>query len=256
MTTNLRILSKNDILQIFKKPISPAKTLESLISALPDVFSKERIEPENSKRHLPPNPAEVFVQVSPLQKPNRPMEKAPRKKVFIQKSPFSNSGYAEDPSLRVWYYIDEADRIQGPFTSLEMDHWFDSGFFFNELLIRFKEQNDFIKLVDLFGKTEQPQNYRIIPQQVKHDHTHQKPKLVDVNIWEKIKPTGNTKEEAQKPAEKSNSITQDNAAKEHKAHPVKTDKAPAKDKAQEPVTKSSKEEKKEEKPTQGMEFYK
>jgi hypothetical protein len=194
MKTNLNILSKEEILKVCKKQINPAEALQSLIAALPDVFLKEPIEPENLKRHLPPNPADVFVQISPLQKPNKPVDKVPRKKIFIQKSPFTNSGYSTDPALRVWYYIDETDRIQGPFTSLEMDHWFDSGFFFNELLVRFKEQNDFVKLLDLFGKTEQPQNYRIIPQE-KNDHQHQKPKLVDVNIWEKIKPMSNQKEE-------------------------------------------------------------
>jgi len=61
------------------------------------------------------------------------------KKMVVPSSPFTKSSLAKTPLDRSWFYLDEADRIQGPFTSIEMDNWFDHGFFFNELLVKFED---------------------------------------------------------------------------------------------------------------------
>ena len=153
--------SKEQLISIFKSSSSDNPSIESLSELMPEIFSKTAIEPESL---LPPSDLDINdALVETAEITPRPMRLVTQKRTTIPKSPFLNSGYAETPTSRVWYYIDEGDAIQGPFTSLEMDFWFDSGFFFNELLIRIKENNDFVKLIQLFGKTEIIQVYRPVP---------------------------------------------------------------------------------------------
>jgi len=145
-------ISKEKILQSFKLPRQKnAEVLEGLFDIMAEVFSKEPIEPENYFTSNDQNPNEAILENVATPKPMRLVTK---KKVFVAKSPFISSGYVEDPTLRVWYYLDESNQIQGPFTTLEMDHWFDNGYFFNELLIRLREKNEFVQLIQLFGKVE------------------------------------------------------------------------------------------------------
>lgn len=49
------------ILNAFKKPLKAASTLEMLLANVPDVFSKEKIEPENYKPFTKPEDCEIFV---------------------------------------------------------------------------------------------------------------------------------------------------------------------------------------------------
>jgi hypothetical protein len=146
-------ITKDVILDVFKKQREPLSQIETLVMAFPEMFTNEVLEPEPSNDSLPPDPQDVFISQTIKQPVARFSEKLLKKKI-IHRSPFTASGYADTPTVRVWYYVDEMNRIQGPFTSIEMDCWFDNGFFFNELLIRFKENNDFVRLIDLFGKTE------------------------------------------------------------------------------------------------------
>jgi Membrane protein involved in colicin uptake len=147
-------IQKDTILGLFERKKEGPVNLEELVKTYPEMFTKEILEPETTTESFSPDPEDVFVSSFHQQKQNRMHEKIVKKKIFIHRSPFTSSGYADSPTLRVWYYVDEWSRIQGPFTSLEMDNWFDNGFFFNELLIRFKEHNDFVPLIDLFGKSE------------------------------------------------------------------------------------------------------
>ncbi len=145
-------ISKDKILQSFKLPRQKnAEVLEGLFDIMPEVFSKDPIEPENYLTSNDQNPNEAILENAATPKPMRLVTK---KKVFVAKSPFSSSGYVEDPTHRVWYYLDESNLVQGPFTSLEMDHWFDNGYLFNELLVRLREKNEFVQLISLFGKVE------------------------------------------------------------------------------------------------------
>lgn len=66
------------------------------------------------------------------------------------RTPFSSSGFSTDLGERVWFYIDEQNEIQGPFTTLEMDNWFEKGFLFDELKICHSGTNKFFPLFDLF----------------------------------------------------------------------------------------------------------
>ena len=66
------------------------------------------------------------------------------------RTPFSSSGYSMDLGERVWFYTDEQNEIQGPFTTLEMDSWFEKGFLFDELKICHSLTNKFFPLYDLF----------------------------------------------------------------------------------------------------------
>jgi len=145
-------ITKDKLLQTFKLPRrKDVEVLQGLFDIMPEVFSKDPIEPENYFQNNDQNPNEAILESATTPKPMRLVTK---KKVFVSKSPFSSSGYVEDPTLRVWYYLDESNQVQGPFTSLEMDHWFDNGYLFNELLVRVKEKNDFVQLIQLFGKVE------------------------------------------------------------------------------------------------------
>lgn len=147
-------ISKDTMLTNFKNKEKDPLMEDSYFDVYSEIFSKEILSPENFGEPVSIDLKDVFVTSLPTPKPIKPIEKPIKKKVYISKNPFVSSGYADSPTLRVWYYLDEKDRVQGPFTSIEMDVWFEAGFLFNELLIRFKEQNDFIKLIDLFGKTE------------------------------------------------------------------------------------------------------
>ncbi|CAJ1375232.1 unnamed protein product [Effrenium voratum] len=47
---------------------------------------------------------------------------------------------------RCWYYKDPSQRIQGPFTTSQMQHWQQVGYFKPELPIRFRESGNFYRL--------------------------------------------------------------------------------------------------------------
>jgi len=153
-------ISKEKILNVFKATRPKINSFQPLLDSIPEVFSREVIEPVNYNPSLGLNMDDAFVEGTSTP---RPMKLVTKKRIYIPKSPFASSGYIEDPALRVWYYLDETSNVQGPFTSLEMDHWFDNGFLFHELLIRLREKNDFVKLIQLFGKTEIIQQMRPVP---------------------------------------------------------------------------------------------
>ena len=113
MKANIRPIPKGEILKAFTKRNYPLEEFKKLWGIYKDVFLETPIEPENSKRHFPPDPKECFV---PLNKPrenqrqNQPQERPiQRKKIIIPKSPFTASGFSDDPTTRVWYYVDEND---------------------------------------------------------------------------------------------------------------------------------------------------
>lgn len=149
-------LQKEHILRLSQKSVPTPQVIEFLLETMTGMFVKEVLQPENliTPRNFDPKDAILESASTP-----KPMRQITKKRIAIPKSPFISSGYIEDPTLRVWFYIDEQSQIQGPFTSLEMDHWFDNGFLFNELLIRLKENNDFVPLKQLFGKVEYYQVY-------------------------------------------------------------------------------------------------
>lgn len=149
-----RKVDKETVLRCYDAKRIKVIDLTDVLAKFPELFSLLPMDPESIKEtDLDPNEAFVSQPVFPQNK--KAFGNAfSRPKVIIPKSPFTNSRFSDDATLRVWYYIDEQDAVQGPFTSIEMDNWFDQGYFFNELLIRFNNNNQFNKLIDLFGKIQ------------------------------------------------------------------------------------------------------
>lgn len=155
-------VSKDTLLSISKKTITPFPGLPSLLDVASEIFSKEPIKPENYERfNSISDPNDVFL-TPYVANPRQQKPVIQKKRYIIPKSPFSASGLASNLNDKVWYYIDEEENTQGPFSSGDMDSWFDGGYFFNELLIRFKEHGEFAKLSEKLGKQQeyqQQQNY-------------------------------------------------------------------------------------------------
>lgn len=146
-------VDRQAILNSFRSKHVKTVDLTDFLAKFPEIFSISVFEPELIKPYdLDPNEAMATPTSTTQTKKPAPVINLAKPRLVIPKSPFSSSGFTEDLALRVWYYIDEQDNVQGPFTSLEMDNWFDQGYFFNELLIRFKSNNQFYKLIELFGK--------------------------------------------------------------------------------------------------------
>ena len=59
----------------------------------------------------------------------------------------------EDVNERIWVYIDEYDVIQGPFTTVEMDHWYNQHYFPMDLLIGLADRERCIRLGDFIIST-------------------------------------------------------------------------------------------------------
>lgn len=73
------------------------------------------------------------------------------KRIFNPKqigSPFAASQIVEDGNKRIWIYIDEYDIIQGPFTTIEMDYWYNNHMFPMDLLIGLADRERCIRLGD------------------------------------------------------------------------------------------------------------
>ncbi|KAL4453733.1 hypothetical protein ABPG74_009629 [Tetrahymena malaccensis] len=93
-------------------------------------------------------------------------------------SPFSQSPMMKSVQLdeRGWFYIDEQDCIQGPFTSIEMDNWYLKGYFLPTLLVGFKNTNKklFFQLQTLY---QPPKNHRYLNREVKEFLKNEKSNL-------------------------------------------------------------------------------
>jgi hypothetical protein len=215
--------------------------LETLFADLPDIFSIERIVPQNSLNQTGYN-AEEGLQGSTVQKQPQTFVKPVHKNTFVPKSPFTNSKYGENPDLAVWYYLDEDNKTQGAFSCKQMDSWFNNNHLPNDLKIRYKENNQFIKLIDLLGKSEQPTtNYNPVkpahqphqnkPEHHQHQQGHQpiqRKQQEGGNVWEKVK---NSNTATDKPAEdhstgvfKRSEKTKEDLQKEHELKKAESDK--------------------------------
>lgn len=153
-------IPKSVILDCYGSKHIKVVDLTEVLAKFPEIFSITASEPECRKEFtLNPNDG---ILAQPVYNQNRKAiptshnpEYSAKPKIVIPPSPFSTFRKGEDAAARGWYYIDERDATQGPFSSIEMDNWFEQGFFFNELLVRFGE-GEFSKLIDLLGKTTAP----------------------------------------------------------------------------------------------------
>ena len=87
-------------------------------------------------------------------------------------SPFTASDVVSDPEVRTWVYIDEHNCFQGPFSSLEMDHWYNNELLPLDLLIGLIDREQCLKLCDFISATypfeKNPQVYHVTTAN-KHD---------------------------------------------------------------------------------------
>ena len=60
--------------------------------------------------------------------------------------PFSKSGLVEDPNSKEWVYIDDEGKLQGPFSTNEMDSWFEEGFLDSERLVGLNHRDRLLPL--------------------------------------------------------------------------------------------------------------
>ena len=66
-----------------------------------------------------------------------------QKNLFSQLIPY-------DVNLKIWYYLDDQGKVQGKFSSKEMDEWNEEGFFYPTLMIAYEiadTMDDFVPLV-------------------------------------------------------------------------------------------------------------
>ncbi|CAD8133410.1 unnamed protein product [Paramecium pentaurelia] len=86
-------------------------------------------------------------------------------------SPFSFSRYSHFQSLiiRNWYYLDNSNNIQGPFSCVEMDNWYRKNLLNPDLLISYKSRDltSFVKVKDLLKDSENPRCNKILKQMYK-----------------------------------------------------------------------------------------
>lgn len=69
---------------------------------------------------------------------------------YHENNPFCHPSLNAKESDRVWYYNDNQNCIQGPFSGIEMFEWFKGGYFHPGLLLRCGKYSAFITLRDYF----------------------------------------------------------------------------------------------------------
>ena len=68
-------------------------------------------------------------------------------------SPFTACMIIDNEKQRKWVYIDEHDCFQGPFSSIEMDHWYNNELLPLDLLIGLIDRGKCVKLSDFISST-------------------------------------------------------------------------------------------------------
>ncbi|CAK69626.1 unnamed protein product (macronuclear) [Paramecium tetraurelia] len=86
-------------------------------------------------------------------------------------SPFSFSRYSHFQSLiiRNWYYLDNINNIQGPFSCVEMDNWYRKNLLNADLLISYKSRDltSFVRVQDILQESQNPKCSKILKQMYK-----------------------------------------------------------------------------------------
>ena len=97
---------------------------------------------------------------SPLNQPSFKNGNKPRKKkggrVFNQdaiQKPFFLSGITSQRDKLMWLYVDEHDRLQGPFSSIQMDAWYEQKMLPFDLLVGVWGKSKMVRLGDFVMAT-------------------------------------------------------------------------------------------------------
>jgi len=112
-----------------------------------------QIQPSVSSKPAKPAPIEYRAEQLEFERTGPRMEYRPE----LVKSPPPPPSNPIDLRLRVWRYRDPQGVIQGPFSTLEMQHWNDLGYFTSLLPLQHVDRMDpFLPLKALFPKGLQP----------------------------------------------------------------------------------------------------
>ena len=142
--------TKQQIIDCFQTQGLPGGMLwENCTGVAPNIFSKASIDPVayTMKGYQVSKLSHIFSRAKRTISAHKPPKPIPKQSLIS--SPFRKSGLISDCELRIWQYQDESGNTQGPFTALEMDNWFNRGFFHNKLPIKLKAMSGYMKLADM-----------------------------------------------------------------------------------------------------------
>ena len=134
-----------DALSFYAPVPYPADILKDQIKKFPEIFTTDSLAPVLKETAITNLDEGCFISEKKSKYKNN------YKRIFNPKqisSPFAASQIVEDPNDRVWIYIDEDDVIQGPFTTIEMDYWYNNHMFPMDLLIGLADRERCIRLGD------------------------------------------------------------------------------------------------------------
>lgn len=143
----------------------PDSDLKSLLQDFFELFSTESHEPENFKKNLVSDvdhaviPANQHVFAgSPKYKPKFFEEK---KTLY---SPFESTGLTKNRlDEKVWFFLDEDAVIRGPFSTVDMDRWFNHGELHGSTKVAYDQKEKFCKIykfVEIFKEFEKKHDER------------------------------------------------------------------------------------------------
>jgi hypothetical protein len=201
----LHPISKQEILNTFKAHVKANPKILSIIDSLSEIFSTESLEPENFGKHNLPSTREVFATATTTtrtfnqgqsqtqsQNYNQNYNQRPiQKRKYLPKSPFSSA----ELNSNNWWYLDEEQNTQGPFTTAQMDKWYDDNFFPENLQIKANENERFRRIIDLLGKEQdqkqnfyrQPNNQATMERKDYGQNKYQNKQGIDNKGWERPK---------------------------------------------------------------------
>ena len=140
--------------------IFPASDLKGLILDYSELFSLESHEPENFKKNLVSETDHALMPVtyhsqhipSPKFKPKFYDEK---KTLY---SPFEATGLTQNRlDEKLWFYLDEDAFIRGPYSTIDMDRWFNHGELHGSTKVAYDQKEKFCKIykfVEIFHEFE------------------------------------------------------------------------------------------------------
>ncbi len=137
-------------LNCFEKTKFPTDLLGQALSKYPEIFTEQTTPPSLLGVQQITFENTAFISEAKAKYKNN------YKRIFNPShviSPFAASQIIDDVNERIWIYIDEYDSIQGPFTTNEMDFWYNNRHFPMDLLIGLADRERCIRLGDFILST-------------------------------------------------------------------------------------------------------
>lgn len=135
----------------------PSSEIKGLILDYSELFCTDSHEPESFKKNLSSDLDHALM-------PNIPHQPSPKfhPKFYDEKktlySPFEATGLTKNRlEAKVWFYLDEESKIKGPFSTVEMDSWFNHGDLHGSTKVAYNQKEKFCKIykfVDIFKDFE------------------------------------------------------------------------------------------------------